>query len=81
MNVTLREISTSGRTRLFEIKSQLMVDQMKLDRFFSVFLNENEMTEEDLDTPEWITYREMTKNYADLQRLIKTTDYYITQNG
>lgn len=79
--ITLREIAASEQPKLFEIKSQLIIDKMKLDRFFSVFLNENEMDDENLDTPVWTTYREMLKDYDHLDRLIKTTDFYIKQHA
>jgi hypothetical protein len=50
---------------------------MKLDKFFSIFLDQYEMTEDDLDTPEWFTYREMLKHYDQITDLIKKTDYRI----
>lgn len=78
--ITLRDVATAGRSQLFEMKSQLIIDKMKLDRFFSVFLDKYEMDEDDVDTPEWFTYREMTKEYDRIDRLLKTTDFYIKQH-
>lgn len=79
--ITLREVATASRDSLYEIKSELIIDKMKLDKFFSVFLDENEMEENNLDTPEWFTYREMLKNYDRVNQLLKTTDFYIGQHA
>ncbi len=78
--LTLRDVTTADRNRLFEMKSQLIIEKMKLDRFFSVFLDKYEMDEDNVDTPEWFTYREMTKEYDRIDRLLKTTDFYIKQH-
>lgn len=81
MKITFRDIAAADRAQLFELKSQLVIDKMKLDRFFSVFLDRFEMDEENLNTPEWFTYREMTKEYDRVDRLLKSADYYINQNA
>lgn len=75
--ITHRQITAAQSTELATIKNTLTVDKMKLDRFFSVFLDEAEMDTEDTNTHEWITYREMLKEYERVNDLIKTTDYYL----
>lgn len=75
--ITHREVAQATTMELPALKNKLVIDKMKLDRFFSVFLDKYEMTEEDLDTPEWFTYREMLKEYDRVNHLIKTTDYRI----
>lgn len=75
--ITHRQITTAQTIELSTIKNTLTVDKMKLDRFFSIFLDRYEMTEDNLDTPEWFTYREMLKHYDHINNLIKTTDYRI----
>lgn len=79
--ITLQDVAAANRSDLYNIKGQLQVDKMKLDRFFSIFLDENEMDEDDLDTPVWFTYKEMLKEYDRIDRLLKTTDFYIKQNA
>lgn len=79
--ITLREVAAADRSNLFNIKSQLQIEKMKLDRFFSIFLEENEMDEDLLDTPVWFTYREMLKEYDRVDQLLKTADFYIKQNA
>ena len=75
--ITQRQIDTSPLDHLYTIRNTLVVDKMKLDKFFSIFLDQYEMTEDDLDTPEWFTYREMLKHYDQITDLIKKTDYRI----
>lgn len=79
--ITLRDVASADRVMLFKMKHDLVIEKMKLDRFFSVFLEQYEMDEENLDTPEWHTYREMTKEYDRIDRLLKTADFYIKQNA
>lgn len=75
--ISFRDITNAGPTQLINIRNQLVVEKMKLDKFFSVFLDESEMDEQDTNTPEWVTYREMLKSYERVNQLIKSTDYYI----
>lgn len=79
--ITLRDVAVASRPQLFEIKSNLIIEKMKLDKFFSVFLDKYEMDEDNLNTPEWITYKEMTKEYDRVERLLKTADFYIKQHA
>ena len=72
-----KQIIRASETELHNIKNNLIIDKMKLDKFFSVFLDQYEMTEEELDTPEWFTYREMLKEYDRVNELIKAADYRI----
>lgn len=73
----IAETAAHSYNELFNIKNTLVVEKMKLDKFFSVFLDSAEMDEEDVNTPEWVTYREMLKNYERVNTLITATDYYL----
>jgi len=64
--------------QLVQIENGLVVDKMKLDRFFSVFLEENEMDETDTTTPEWFTYKEMLKEYDRVEQLLTATRYRLS---
>lgn len=75
--ISFRDITNAGPNQLIDIRNQLVVEKMKLDKFFSVFLDESEMDDQDTNTPEWVTYREMLKSYERVNQLIKSTDYYI----
>mgnify|MGYP006294452469 CR=1 FL=1 len=62
-----------------ERQSELIVEKMKLDRFFSMFLDkfEKKMNPDLTDTPVWKLYKNKLKEYEDVQRAIKLSDYYL----
>ena len=66
-----------NKQSLRNLRNGLVVDKMKLDKFFSIFLDSVEMDLDDTTTPEWITYKQMIKEYHRVERLITTTDYYL----
>lgn len=74
-------ISQASQNELSAIYHSLIIERMKLDKEFSVFLDESEMSETELDTPAWIDYRNKAAEYSNLSSLIQTTQYYIEQNG
>lgn len=62
---------------LAKLRSGLVIEKMKLDKFFSIFLDSVEMDPNETTTPEWFTYKQMIKEYQRVERLITTTDYYL----
>lgn len=60
-------------------KAQLLVERMKMDKFFSLFLDkfERKMDPDNTDTPIWKLYKQKMKEYGDLERTIKSSDYYL----
>lgn len=77
--ISQTQIAQASRPELLNIKQDLVLDKMKMDKFFSIFLDENEL-EEDTSSPEWVTYKEMTKRYEKVSTLINVTDYYLNEN-
>jgi hypothetical protein len=77
--ITLSEIYNADRTELEDILSKLIVDKMKLDKFFSVFLDNTELEDTNTDTDDWVTYKEMLKDYERVDHLITTTRYHLNQ--
>lgn len=69
--------AAGDRNQLSSYRQLLVVDRMKMDKFFSVFLENETMSEEDITTPAWFTYKEMSKSYNNVNTLINTIDYYI----
>ena len=63
----------------FEEKNRLIVEKMKMDRFFTLFLDkfERKMDPDKTDTPVWKLYKTKLKEYEDVQRAIKLSDYYL----
>jgi len=73
--ITYNQLIESTQPELEDLRMQLYMERMKLDRFFTVFLDNNEFDKNDSAAPEWVTYNEMYKNYNDITSLIKTADY------
>jgi hypothetical protein len=63
--------------RLQQIKAQLTVDKMRLDKVFTKLLDETDPKPNQPDTVEWTTYKQLLKEYDRVERLIATTNYYI----
>ena len=63
--------------------NQLLVDRMKLDRFFTLFLDkfERKMDPDKTDTPVWKLYKTKLKEYDNLQREIKATQYWLNKES
>lgn len=60
-------------------RSNLLIERMKMDKFFSMFLDkfEKKMSPEATDTPIWKLYKTKLKEYESIQRAIKLSDYYL----
>ena len=59
----------------------LTVQKMKLDKFFSMFLEkfERQMDPDRTDTPVWKLYKNKLKEYEKVDHEIKTTRYWINK--
>lgn len=64
---------------LMSLKHDLVVKKMKLDKFFSMYLEkfERKMDPDNTDTPIWKLYKAKLKEYGDIAQQLRTTDYYI----
>ena len=62
-----------------EKRHEYVIQRMKLDRFFSLFLDkfEKQMDPDKTDTPIWKLYKKKLKEYDDVQRNIKAAEYWI----
>jgi hypothetical protein len=82
---TLQELSNLAGARNYkgiqDAQTAMMVERMKLDKFFSLFLDkfERKMDSDKTDTPIWKLYRAKLKEYEELQRSIKSSTYYLTR--
>ena len=67
---------------LAQIKHDLTIKRMKMDKFFTLFLDkfERKMSPETLDTPIWKLYRSKLKEYEGIQRALTMADYYLRKN-
>ena len=64
---------------LIEKYSDLQVQKMKLDKFFSMFLEkfERQMDPDRTDTPVWKLYKNKLKEYEKVDNELRTTQYWI----
>ncbi|CAB4170637.1 hypothetical protein UFOVP909_103 [uncultured Caudovirales phage] len=64
---------------LNEKYSDLQVQKMKLDKFFSMFLEkfERKMDPDSTDTPVWKLYKNKLKEYEKVSHELRTTQYWI----
>jgi hypothetical protein len=64
---------------LVEKRNELMLQKMKLDKFFSMFLEkfERKMDPDKTDTPVWKLYKDKLKEYDKLNQEIRNTEYWI----
>jgi hypothetical protein len=61
--------------------NDLLLQKMKLDKFFSMFLEkfERKMDPDNTNTPIWKLYKSKLKEYEKLDREIKATKYWINK--
>lgn len=61
--------------------ADLRLSKMKLDRFFTMYLDkfERKMDPEKTNTPVWDLYKQKMKEYDGIERQIKTLEYRISQ--
>ena len=77
LKVTLKDIINASYEQRVQMHQTLIIDKMKLDRFFSVFLDNAKLDENDLDHVDWVVYKSMLKDYTYVEETIKTMDYYL----
>ncbi len=71
------DVYKAGVEQLASIEVSLIIEKMKLDKFFSTLLN-HDFDESDTTTNEWFTYKEMIKEYDRVSRLLATVRYRIS---
>lgn len=78
--INATEIYRASPIELDSIYQKLIVQKMKLDKFFSVFLDNTELDETDPNTIDWVVYKEMMKDYGRIDHLLTTTKYHLKHN-
>jgi hypothetical protein len=66
---------------LTEKYNSLQIQKMKLDKFFSMFLEkfERKMDADKTDTPVWKLYKAKLKEYDKISQELKNTNYWIAK--
>ena len=64
---------------LIQKYNSLQIEKMKLDKFFSMFLEkfERKMDSDATDTPVWKLYKSKLKEYQKVSQELKSTQYWI----
>ena len=64
------------------IYNKLLSERMKMDKFFSMYLDkfERKMDPEKTKTPIWNLYKKKLNEYEDLTRTIKAAEYYLKKS-
>lgn len=67
---------------IISVQNELFVERMKMDKFFSMFLDkfERKMDPDCTDTPIWKLYKAKLKEYADIQQAILAAKYYLNKH-
>ena len=68
---------------LSEKHNSLIVERMKMDKFFNMFLDkfERKMDPEKPNTPIWKLYRAKVKEYYNLTQEIRNTEYWMKKQA
>ena len=69
------------KSKLQELLDEVIIQKMKMDRFFSMFLEkfENDMDPNVLGTPIWNLYNTKMAQYKELRSLETATKYYLAR--
>lgn len=70
-----------SKSELLTEQSNLQIEKMKLDRFFSMYLDKfgSKMDHEKPDTKVWQLYKSKLKEYEDVSRKITHLEYWINK--
>ncbi len=70
----------STRSELIQEQTELVFEKMRMDRFFSMFLDKFglKMDSDKTNTPVWDLYKKKLKEYTELNTKIKTLEYRIS---
>lgn len=77
---TISNLATNYKVNeLINLRNGLLIERMKMDKFFSLFLDkfERQMDPEKPNSNIWNLYRKKMKEYEELQRAIRSSEYYI----
>ena len=69
------------KSKLQDMLDEVIIQKMKMDKFFSMFLEkfENDMDPNVLGTPIWNLYNTKLAQYRELRQLETATQYYLAR--
>lgn len=60
---------TKDNNKLSFLRDQLIIEKMKLDKFFTIFLDNADL-DDDRESDDWVTYKSMLREYDRVSRLL-----------
>lgn len=75
MRLSIQQLEQANTTELANIRDALVAEKMKLDKFFTAFLDNADLDNDDLDNPEWTVYHEMLKEYDRVSSQLQNVTY------
>jgi hypothetical protein len=75
--------NSDNKHTLYELHTAFVVEKMKMDKYFSKFLEDNEKTMNECDSfdnNEWKVYKNKLKEYNEIDDFIKRSKYYLSKN-
>ena len=73
------DLARADKPTLQKMYSDLIKQRMRMDKFFSMFLEkfERKMDHEKANTPIWSLYKKKAEEYSKLNTLIKSAEYQL----
>ena len=75
INMNTTDIARMDKPTLQKTYAKLTVDRMHEDKWFSDFLNENELDHNNPEDPNWAIYKQRLSEYRVLNSMIKSIEF------
>ena len=59
---------------------ELLLERARMDKFFSIFLDENDLDEEEFTSPAWNIYKKKLEEYSYLDLKIRSVELKLQGN-
>ena len=75
--------SQSNPSELAKIQMQVIGEKMKMDKFFTMYLDkfEKKMDPDNTKTPVWDLYKKKLKEYSELNQSLKAAEYFMKKHA
>lgn len=71
------ELGRLPKPDLKQKHDEFIVQKMKLDKFFSDFLDRYDLELEETNSENWVTYKQKLDEYVNLSQKIKWSQFYL----
>lgn len=75
--MSMAELGRLPKSELSQKRNDYVMEKMKLDKFFSVFLEEHNLDVEETNSKNWLIYKNKLVEYDLLNQKIKWSEYYL----